>query len=128
MRAMQPNRAFTLAARPVGVPKPSDFKLVTNPAREPADGELLVKTKYISLDPAMRGWMTEARSYVPPVALGDVMRALVLGEVVTSKDAAFAPGDNVVGVFGVQEYPTVPAKHATKVLPLAPLPKFMSAL
>ena len=127
MRAMQ-NRAFTLVARPVGVPKDSDFKLVTSPAREPGDGELLVKMKYISLDPAMRGWMNDARSYVPPVALGDVMRALGLGEVVTSKDAAFAAGDPVVGVFGVQEYATVPAKHATKVLPVAPLPKFLSAL
>src|ERR1044071_9195045 len=120
---MQPNRAFTLAARPVGVPKDSDFKLVTAPAREPGDGELLVKMKYISLDPAMRGWMNDARSDVPPGALGDVMRAPRLGEVVSDKDAAFAAGDPVVGVFGVQEYATVPAKHATKVLPIAPLPK-----
>ena len=127
MRAMQ-NRAFTLAARPVGVPKDSDFKLVTAPAREPGDGELLIKLKYISLDPAMRGWMNDVRSYAPPVGLGEVMRALGLGEVVTSKDPAFAPGDPVVGVFGMQEYATVAAKHATKVPPIAPLQKFISAL
>ena len=125
---MTTNRRYTLAARPEGLPRASDFRLDEQPVREPADGELLIKMKYISLDPAMRGWMRDVRSYVAPVAIGDVMRALAMGEVIASKDPAFNPGDVVAGVFGVQEYATVPAKQATKVLPVAPLPKFMSAL
>jgi NADPH-dependent curcumin reductase len=125
---MTTNRRYTLAARPEGMPRASDFRLDEQPVREPADGEVLIKMKYISLDPAMRGWMRDVRSYVPPVAIGEVMRALAMGEVIASKDPAFNPGDIAAGVFGVQEYATVPAKHATKVLPVAPLQKFMSAL
>lgn len=69
------NRQFRLAARPVGVPKPSDWAFTEEPVRDPAIGEVLVKVLCISLDPAMRGWMSDSRSYIAPVALGDVMRA-----------------------------------------------------
>jgi NADPH-dependent curcumin reductase CurA len=122
------NHRFTLAARPVGLPAPTDFQLGEAPIREPAAGELLIKNRYISLDPAMRGWMNDARSYVPPIKLGEVFRALAIGEVVTSNGAPLAPGDHVVGLFGVQEYATVAAKDATKIQPLAPLPVFLSTL
>ena len=122
------NHRFTLAARPVGLPKPTDFDYGEAPVREPADGELLIKNRYISLDPAMRGWMNDARSYVPPIKLGEVIRALAIGEVVTSNDAKLAPGDHVSGMFGVQEYATVEAKAVTKVPPTAPLPVFLSTL
>ena len=122
------NHCFTLAARPVGLPKPTDFHYGEAPVREPGDGELLIKNRYISLDPAMRGWMNDARSYVPPIKLGEVFRALAVGEVVTSNDANLSPGDHVVGLFGVQEYATVAAKDATKILPIAPLPLFLSTL
>jgi NADPH-dependent curcumin reductase len=122
------NHRFTLAARPSGLPKATDFSYGEEPVRDPADGELLVKIKFISLDPAMRGWMNEGKSYVPPVKIGETMRALAIGDVVASKDPGFAAGDLVVGVFGVQEYATIAAKHATKVPPIAPAPLFISTL
>jgi hypothetical protein len=122
------NHRITLAARPVGMPRPTDFAYGEAPVREPAAGELLVKTRYISLDPAMRGWMNEGKSYIAPIAIGELFRAIALGDVVTSNDPGFAAGDHVVGMFGVQEYATVPAQGVTKVQPIAPLPLFLSAL
>src|ERR1700677_4113648 len=92
------NQQFRLAARPIGLPKPSDWKFSSEPVRELADGEILVKTLYLSLDPAMRGWMNEGKSYVPAIKIGEVMRALALGRVVKSKNPAFAVGDHVYGV------------------------------
>ena len=64
------NHQFRLAARPVGMPKDSDWKLTEEPVREPADGEVLIRILYLSLDPAMRGWMADRPSYLPPVGLG----------------------------------------------------------
>ena len=122
------NRRFTLAARPSGLPKPTDFALGSEPVREPADGELVVKIEYISLDPAMRGWMNDAKSYMPPIGIGEIMRALAIGKVATSRNPAFAVGDVVAGLFGVQEYALSDGKGVTKVPPIAPLPVFLSAL
>jgi NADPH-dependent curcumin reductase len=98
------NRQVKLAARPVGEPKPSDFSIETIEVTPPAEGEVLVKTRFISLDPAMRGWMNDAKSYIKPVQIGDVFRAGVGGEVVESKNPKFAVGDHVTGYWGVQEY------------------------
>jgi len=98
------NTQFRLAARPVGLPKDSDWQITKEPVRELADGEVLVKTLYLSLDPAMRGWMNDAKSYIRPVGIGEVMRAGGLGEVVASKSPRFAVGDQVGGGFGVQQY------------------------
>src|SRR6185437_7024818 len=78
------NHKFELAARPVGMPKRSDWNYKEELVRELGDGEVLVKILYISLDPAMRGWMNESKSYVPPVGIGEVMRALALGRVFAS--------------------------------------------
>ncbi len=119
---------ITLAARPIGLPGPSDFQHGEAPVREPGAGELLIRNRYISIDPAMRGWMNDVRSYVPPIQLGEVFRALALGEVVTSNDPGFSPGEHVAGLFGVQEYATVAAREATKIPPIAPLPVFLGAL
>ena len=96
------NRQLKLIARPVGLPKASDFRLDTAPVQEPGEGQALVRTHFLSLDPAMRGWMREGRSYVPPVELGEVMRAGGVGEVLESRDPNFQPGDFVVGMTGVQ--------------------------
>jgi NADPH-dependent curcumin reductase len=98
------SRQVRLAARPVGAAKDSDFEIVDVAVPEPADGEFVVEVTHISLDPAMRGWMNAGRSYVPPVGIGEVMRALALGRVVSSRNARFAEGDLVRGVFGVQEH------------------------
>ena len=123
------NHQFRLAARPVGMPKSTDWKFDEQPAGEPADGEALIKVLYISLDPAMRGWMNEAKSYIPPVALGEVMRAGAVGRVMASKNPKFAVGEHVVGALGVQEYALSDGKGLTRVdSRLAPLPVYLSTL
>jgi len=109
------NHQIRLAARPVGLPKPSDWNHTEESPREPGEGEVLVKVQYLSLDPAMRGWMNDGKSYVPPVGIGEVMRAGGIGTVVASKHPDFKPGDSAVGLLGVQEYATLPAKQLNKV-------------
>ncbi|QJR13932.1 NADP-dependent oxidoreductase [Usitatibacter palustris] len=123
------NRQIRLAARPVGVPKPSDWKFIDEPVGEPADGEVLVKVLYLSLDPAMRGWMNEGKSYIRPVAIDEVMRAGGVGVVVASKSDRFKVGDHVVGTLNVQTHALVPEKALTRIDPrLAPLPVYLSVL
>jgi NADPH-dependent curcumin reductase CurA len=123
------NHQFRLAARPVGLPKPSDWNYAEEPVREPGDGEVLVKIQYVSLDPAMRGWMNEGRSYIPPVAIGEVMRAFAAGEVIASNDPDVAVGQHVGGLLGVQEYAVANGKGVFKLdTSLAPLPVYLGAL
>ncbi len=123
------NRQFRLASRPVGLVKRSDFELRTTQTTEPGPGEALVKVQYISVDPAMRGWMNEGRSYIEPVGLGDVMRAGGIGQVVASNAPELAVGDTVVGQTGVQDFVALKARELTKVDPrLAPLPRYLGAL
>lgn len=123
------NHQFRLAARPVGLPKREDWKYTEEPVPQPRDGEFVVKNLYISLDPAMRGWMREGRSYTPPVGIGDVMRALALGRVVESKHASFPTGDWVYGALGVQEYALSNGAGLSKVdSRVAPLPVFLGTL
>ena len=98
------NHQLRLATRPEGLPKASNWQHTTEPVAEPADGGVLVKTLMISLDPAMRGWMNEGKSYIPPVGLGEVMRAGGIGVVIASKNPAFRAGDFVSAGTGVQEY------------------------
>jgi NADPH-dependent curcumin reductase CurA len=123
------NHQVRLAARPVGLPKASDWDHTEEPVAKPGDGEVLVKVLYLSLDPAMRGWMNDARSYMPPVGIGEVMRAGGAGEVVASRHAGFAEGDLVTGVTGVQEYAVAHGEGLIKVdTSLAPLPVYLGAL
>jgi NADPH-dependent curcumin reductase CurA len=123
------NHKFELAARPVGMPKRSDWKYVEEPVREASEGELLVRILYVSLDPAMRGWMNERKSYIPAVGIGEVMRALALGRVVASKNVKFGVGNHVYGLLGVQEYTLTDGTGLTKVdAALAPLPVYLGTL
>jgi NADPH-dependent curcumin reductase CurA len=123
------NHQFRLAARPVGLPQPSDWQYTEEPVPEPGDGEVLVKILYISLDPAMRGWMNDGRSYIAPVGIGDVMRALAAGKVVASNHPGLVPGDHVTGLLGVQEYAVANGNAVMKVDPgLAPLPVYLGTL
>lgn len=123
------NHKFELAARPSGMPKRSDWNYKEEPVRELGEGEVLVQILYISLDPAMRGWMNEGKSYVPPVGIGEVMRALALGRVFASRNASFAVGDHVYGPLGVQEFAINGGSGITKVDPrIAPLPVYLSVL
>lgn len=125
----QTNRQFLLARRPVGQASREDFTFKEVPVAEPADGQVLLKNRYLSLDPAMRGWMNDSKSYIAPVALGDVMRALGVGEVIASKHPQFAVGDYLQGAIGVQDYFLGDPKGLHKVDPkLAPLPRYLSAL
>ncbi|SHM65255.1 NADP-dependent oxidoreductase [Rhizobacter sp. OV335] len=98
------NQQIRLAARPVGLPTADNWQFTTEPVAEPEAGGVLVKTQTLSLDPAMRGWMNEGKSYIPPVGIGEVMRAGGIGTVVASKNPAFAVGDIVSATLGVQQY------------------------
>jgi NADPH-dependent curcumin reductase CurA len=127
------NQQFRLAARPLGLPKPSDWELATEKVAAAGDGEVVIKTLYLSLDPAMRGWMNEGKSYIRPVALGETMRAGGVGVVVESNSARLAVGDFVMGGLGVQRYWRGAADDKTAALTridpaLAPLPAWLNAL
>jgi NADPH-dependent curcumin reductase len=123
------NHRFTLASRPVGMPKRTDWTYDEEMVRELHEGELLIRVLLISLDPAMRGWMKQNRSYVPPVGIGEVMRALAVGKVVASRNPRFAIGKHVSGTFGVQEYFISEGRGLIEVDPrVAPLPTFLSVL
>lgn len=98
------NRMWTLAARPKGFPQNSDFALKTGPIPKAGDGQAVVRSTYLSVDPYMRGRMNEARAYADPVAIGGTMVGGTVGEVVESKNPKFAVGDTVVGFGGWQEY------------------------
>jgi NADPH-dependent curcumin reductase len=102
------NHQVRLAERPVGLPTRANWNVTTEAVQEPAAGGVLVKTLSLSLDPAMRGWMNEGKSYIPPVGIGEVMRAGGVGVVVASKNPAFAVGDHVSASMGVQEYCLIP--------------------
>src|SRR5262245_50715522 len=112
---MATNHQVRLAARPVGLPKRSDWNFTEEAVPVPGDGELVVKISHISLDPAMRGWMNEGKSYIRPVNIGEVMRAGGAGRVVASKHPVFKEGDEVAGNFGVQEYALSDGKGVRKV-------------
>jgi NADPH-dependent curcumin reductase len=114
---MSISRQWRLAARPVGEIRESDFELVEAPVPEPGDGQFIVAVTHISLDPAMRGWMNAGRSYIPPVEIGEVMRALTLGRIIDSRNDQFAIGDLVQGVFGVTEYALSDGAGVQKITP-----------
>jgi NADPH-dependent curcumin reductase CurA len=108
------NRQVRLARRPQGLPVREDWRFTTEPVVAPPAGAVLLKTLALSLDPAMRGWMNEGKSYIPPVEIGEVMRAGGIGQVVASSNPAFAEGDLVFATLGVQEYAQVDAGQAQR--------------
>jgi NADPH-dependent curcumin reductase CurA len=123
------NRQVRLAARPSGLPKPTDWELTTEPLPEPGEGEFVVELSHLSLDPAMRGWMNAGASYIEPVDIGAVMRAGAVGRVTASSHPGFDVGDHVSGAFGVQEYALSNGAGVIKIDPsLAPLETHLGAL
>ena len=123
------NRQVTLAARPSGLPKESDFRLVESPVPTPGPGEVLVRTLYLSLDPYMRGRMNDAKSYAPPVQIGEVMVGGTVCRVEQSNDPNFQPGDIVVANTGWQDYAAVKGKGLRKLDPsAAPVTTALSVL
>src|SRR3982750_5018300 len=112
------NRQVRLGGRPAGGAVP-----------EPGEGQILVKVSHLSLDPAMRGWMNEGKSYIKPVGIGEVMRAGAAGTVVKSRHPGFKEGDIVTGGFGVQAYAISDGKGVVKVdTRLVPLPVYLGTL
>ncbi len=123
------NRMVKLARRPKGMVTREAFSIEDGPIPEPGPGEFRVRVEYISLDPAMRGWMNEGRSYIPPVKLGEVMRGGGAGIVEKSNNPTFKTGDAVQGVFGVQRYAVSNGERVYKVdTDLAPLQRWIGGL
>lgn len=98
------NRQIVLRRRPTGLVGPGDVELISAPAPEPAEGEALVRTTYVGIDAAARTWLNDQPGYLPPVQLGEVIRAAGIGEVVASRCHAYAVGDVVTTLTGFQEY------------------------
>jgi NADPH:quinone reductase len=123
------NRQITLAARPTGLPKESDFRLVESSVPTPGPDEILVRTLYLSLDPYMRGRMNDAKSYAPPVQIGEVMVGGAICRVEQSNDPNFQPGDIVAANTGWQDYAAVKGKGLRKLDPsAAPVTTALSVL
>ena len=104
MASTPANTRILLASRPVGNPQPENFTLETVPVPAPDANQMLVQTKYISLDPAMRGWMNEGKSYIPPIQIGEVFRAGAAGQIIESNHPDYNVGDYVTGTWGVQQF------------------------
>lgn len=123
------NRQILLAARPVGFPSDSDFKLIESAVPALHDGQFLVRSLYLSVDPYMRGRMSAAKSYAAPVEIGEVMTGMVAGRVGESRNPNFSAGDIVLGQFGWQDYAVTDGKGARKIDPrLAPIPAWLGVL
>jgi NADPH-dependent curcumin reductase CurA len=120
---------IVLAARPVGEPKESDFRIEAMPVPQPGPGQMLLRTLYLSLDPYMRGRMSDARSYATPVAIGQVMEGRTISEVMASNLDGFAPGDIVLSPSGWQTHAVSDGKNLRKIDPaLAPVSTALGVL
>jgi NADPH-dependent curcumin reductase len=128
-RARSQNTQVRLVRRPVGPPQAEDFEVVTQPIAQPGPGELLVRTLYLSVDPALRPRMEAVSEYAGALSLHEVVPSPALGIVEASGDPAFNPGDHVAGSFGWQSYALCSAREARRIDPdRAPLPKWLSLL
>lgn len=101
------NRQVWLRSRPNGIPRAEDFAIRETPIPVPADGEFLIRNSFLSVDPAMRGWIADKSTYWPRIEVGDTMRAFSVGEVIESRHPGYAAGDHVMGIFGWQDYAAV---------------------
>ena len=129
MADAQINRQILLVSRPQGEASVSNFRLVETPLAPLQDGEVRVRNHYLSLDPYMRGRMSDAKSYAAPQPLDEVMIGGTAGVVTESRNPAFKAGDNVVGMFGWQEYGTSDGKGLSKVdVSRVPLSAYLGAL
>src|SRR5580700_2162666 len=123
------SRRFLLAARPTGLPKESDFKMVDAPLPAPEPGQVVVKTVYLSVDPYMRGRITGVRTYADPVHVGDLMVGATVGQVMESRDPNLQPVDYVVGYWGWQDHVVAPAVYMRKLNPeVAPVSTALGVL
>ncbi len=126
---MAVNQQVRLADRPSGLPRPSDWEFTSEDVPEAGAGQFVVAVSHLSVDPAMRGWMNAGASYIPPVEIGAVMRAGGVGRIVASEHPGFAVGDEVTGMFGVQDYAVSDGRGVMKLdTSLVPLPTYLGAL
>ena len=119
---MMVNRRFLLVRRPRGTPLPADFSLAEAPVPEASGGAFVVRNRYISLDPAQRGWMDDLPSYMPPIRLGDPVRATTVGQVHASSHPDFSIGDWVLGLNGIEEYSLVAPGGFTQKIDISRTP------
>jgi hypothetical protein len=123
------NHQLRLASRPIGLATDANWRFTEEPVPTPAAGQVLVQVLALSLDPAMRGWMNEGKSYIAPVGIGEVMRAGGIGRVLASADPGLAAGDIVGGLVGAQAYACLPARALQKIdLRLGSIPQWLNVL
>jgi len=120
------NRQVRLKSRPSGIPEAQHFEIVAAPLEEPRERQVVVRLDYLSVDPAMRGWVNAAANYARPVGIGEVMRSYASGEVVASRHPAWHEGDKVTGQFGWQEYAAVDGSAITRKVRETDLPLSLS--
>ena len=106
---MTENRQVLLTDRPTGIPQAHHFAIASSPVPPLADGQILVRNAFLSVEPTMRGWVNLAPNYLPPVEIGAVMRSYAVGRVIESRHSAYQPGEAVTGMFGWQEWAAVDA-------------------
>lgn len=125
------NRRILLASRPQGLPEDRNFRLVEEPVPEIGDGEMLVRNLYLSVDPAIRGWLDDKESYFPPIPLNGVIKAMTVGEVVASRHPDYRPGDHVSGLAAWEDYTVLGSAVMLTKLPTdldVPLSYFLTVL
>jgi NADPH-dependent curcumin reductase len=116
------NRQVRLKARPSGIPQAEHFEIVTAPVPEPAEGQVLVRNIFLSVEPAMRGWVSSVANYSEPVPIGGVMRSFTVGRVTASRHPDYRPGEVVTGLFGWQDYAAVDASSIQRRITATDLP------
>src|SRR2546430_13687006 len=120
------NRQVRLKSRPSGIPQAEHLEIVEAPVPDPSNGQILVRNEYLSVDPAMRGWVSAVANYSTPVGIGEVMRSFASGNVVASKHKDYAEGESVTGLFGWQEYAVVDTGAITRKVTEIDLPLSLS--
>ncbi|MEF3353072.1 NADP-dependent oxidoreductase [Paenibacillus sp. GYB006] len=123
------NRQVLLIKRPEGLPTPGDFEFTDAEVKQPQEGQVVVKTLYLSVDPYMRGRMNDSKSYIPPYQLNEVIKGGAVGEIVESKSDKYKAGDKVIGMLGWQLFNTVDDNKVTKIdESIAPVSAYLSVL
>jgi NADPH-dependent curcumin reductase CurA len=120
------NRQVRLKSRPNGIPQADNFEIVDTPAPSPGDGQFLVRNEFLSVEPAMRGWVSAVANYSTPVGIGEVMRSFAAGTVVASRHASFKEGDKVMGMLGWQDLAVSDGSNITRKVKEADLPLSLS--
>ncbi len=120
------NRQVRLKSRPNGIPQAENFELAETAMPEPAPGQILVRNEFLSVDPAMRGWVAAVANYSDPVGIGEVMRSFAAGRVIASRHPGYAEGDAVMGMFGWQDYAVGDGSAVWRKIKEADLPLSLS--